>query len=175
MIWILSQLLAVAVLPFTVTVLIPLSLARRSGIAPGMGSGPAEVLSQAGGLGLLAVGGLLFAASLRRFVTEGRGTLAPWDPPRRLVVRGPYRYVRNPMISGVVLILFGEALVLLSRPHLIWALVFLGINGVYIPLLEEPLLAERFGADYREYCRHVPRLVPRLRPWERGGRGPEDR
>ena len=74
--------------------------------------------SQAFGIGLLAVGVVLFVASLGRFVREGRGTLAPWDPPRRLVVRGPYRYVRNPMISGVVLALFGEAALLLSRPHL---------------------------------------------------------
>jgi protein-S-isoprenylcysteine O-methyltransferase Ste14 len=121
---------------------------------------------QACGIGLLAVGLVLFLASLRRFLDEGRGTLAPWDPPRGLVVQGPYRYVRNPMISGVVLTLFGEAAVLLSRPHLLWALVFLGINAVYIPLLEEPLLAERFGADYREYRRHVPRLLPRWRPWK---------
>ena len=96
---------------------------------------------------------------------EGKGTLAPWDPPRRLVVRGPYAYVRNPMISGVVFVLFGEALLLLSRPHLEWALLFLLINAVYIPLLEEPLLRERFGDEYREYSRHVPRLMPRLTPW----------
>ena len=70
------------------------------------------------------------------------------------------------MISGVVLVLFGEALLLLSWPHVTWALIFLGINAIYIPLLEEPLLAERFGESYREYCRHVPRLLPRLRPWE---------
>jgi protein-S-isoprenylcysteine O-methyltransferase Ste14 len=69
------------------------------------------------------------------------------------------------MISGVVLLLFGEALVLLSRPHLEWALLFFLINAVYIPLLEEPLLRDRFGEEYREYCRHVPRLVPRVRPW----------
>jgi protein-S-isoprenylcysteine O-methyltransferase Ste14 len=152
-------------LPFTVTVLIPLWLARRNGITPVPASTTTGLLLQAGGLGLLCVGLLLFVASLRRFVTEGEGTLAPWDPPRRLVVRGPYRYVRNPMISGVVLVLFGEGMVLLSRPHLEWALIFLGINAVYIPLLEEPMLVERFGASYREYCRHVPRLLPRWRPW----------
>ena len=166
MTWFLRQLLAITVLPLTVTVLIPLWLARRNGISLGLGSGLTQVLPQVGGLCLLAVGGLRFVASLRRFVTDGRGTLAPWDPPRQLVVRGPYRYVRNPMISGVVLTLLGEALLLLSRPHLTWALIFLGINSVYIPLLEEPLLAERFGPGYREYCEHVPRLLPRLRPWE---------
>ena len=126
------------------------------------------------GLGCWRSGLLLFGASLRRFATEGEGTLAPWDPPRRLVVRGPYRYVRNPMISGVVMVLFGEAALLLSPAHLDWALIFLGINALYIPLLEEPLLALRFGEAYREYCRHVPRLVPRWRPWEpeRGTRSP---
>jgi protein-S-isoprenylcysteine O-methyltransferase Ste14 len=74
------------------------------------------------------------------------------------------------MISGVMLVLFGEALVLLSRPHFEWALIFLGINAVYIPLVEEPLLAQRFGAEYREYCRYVPRLLPRWRPWDQAGR-----
>jgi protein-S-isoprenylcysteine O-methyltransferase Ste14 len=72
------------------------------------------------------------------------------------------------MISGVVFVLFGEALVLLSRPHLTWAITFLAINFVYIPLLEEPQLKGRFGANYVEYCRHVPRLIPRLRPWHSG-------
>jgi protein-S-isoprenylcysteine O-methyltransferase Ste14 len=81
-------------------------------------------------------------------------------------VLGPYRYVRNPTISGVVLILFGEALVLLSRPHVLWACTFLGINAIYIPLWEEPDLERRFGEAYLEYSRHVPRLLPRLRPWQ---------
>jgi protein-S-isoprenylcysteine O-methyltransferase Ste14 len=121
---------------------------------------------QVAGLAALAVGLILFIASLHRFVTEGRGTLAPWDPPRGLVIRGPYRYVRNPMISGVVFVLLGEAMVLLSKIHLSWALIFLGVNAAYIPLLEEPFLAQRFGAQYREYCRHVPRLLPRWRRWD---------
>ena len=164
---ILRRLLAVAILPFSVTVLIPVWLARRNGIALDAGSGPLEIAAQLIGCLLLVVGLALFVASLRRFDREGKGTLAPWDPPRRLVVRGPYAYVRNPMISGVVFVLLGEALLLLSRPHLEWALIFLLINAVYIPLLEGPLLRERFGDEYPEYCRHVPRLLPRLRPWRR--------
>lgn len=159
------HLVAVAALPFTVAVVIPVWLARRDSIRPALGGNVAELAGQTLGLLLLGVGLALFGASLRRFAAEGEGTLAPWDPPRRLVIRGPYRYVRNPMISGVLLVLFGEAAVLLSRPHLAWALVFLGINAVYIPLLEEPLLALRFGDAYRDYCRHVPRLLPRRRPW----------
>jgi protein-S-isoprenylcysteine O-methyltransferase Ste14 len=163
--WLLRHLLAIGVLPFTMAVLVPVWLARRNGIAPTLGATVGEVAAQLAGLALLVLGLILFVASLRRFATEGRGTLAPWDPPRALVVRGPYRYVRNPMISGVVFVLFGEGLVLLSRPHLVWAVTFLGINALYVPLLEEPLLEQRFGEAYREYCRHVPRLFPRLRPW----------
>lgn len=166
MVWLLRHFIAIAVLPFSVAVLIPLWLARGSGRTLAIGSTWTALGLQTCGLGVLSVGVLLFLASLRRFATEGRGTLAPWDPPRRLVLRGPYRYVRNPMISGVVLVLFGEALVLLSWPHFEWALIFLGVNAVYIPLVEEPLLVQRFGASYREYCRHVPQLLPRWRPWE---------
>jgi len=164
------HLLSIAALPFVVTVLVPIWLMRTNNIALTLGTTGSRMLAQAGGLLLLAFGLLLFASSLRRFATEGDGTLAPWDPPRRLVVRGPYRYVRNPMISGVVFVLFGEVLVLLSRPHFVWALIFLGANFIYIPLLEETGLRQRFGDSYVEYCRHVPRLIPRFRPWE-----PQDR
>ena len=115
------------------------------------------------------IGVVLFAASLHQFFSRGLGTLAPWDPPRHLVVRGPYRYVRNPMISGVISILCGEALLLRSLPHARWAGLFLIINAVYIPLLEEPMLRDRFGDDYVRYTRHVGRLIPRLRPWHESG------
>jgi protein-S-isoprenylcysteine O-methyltransferase Ste14 len=169
MLWILRQLIAIVLLPVTVAVLVPTWLAGHNEILLAVASRLPGIALQACGLGLLGVGLLLFVASLRRFISEGRGTLAPWDPPRYLVVRGPYRYVRNPMISGVVLVLLGEALVLLSRPHLAWALIVLGINAIYIPLVEEPLLAQRFGDGYRDYCRHVPRLLPRWQPWEPEG------
>lgn len=159
---------AIAVLPFTMAVLVPLWIARRTALVPAPASSPGGLLMQVGGVAALAIGLALFVASLRRFATEGHGTLAPWDPPRTLVVRGPYRYVRNPMISGVLLVLLGEALVLRSRAHFLWAGTFFAINAVYIPLLEEPDLEQRFGEAYREYCRHVPRLFPRLRPWHPG-------
>ena len=70
------------------------------------------------------------------------------------------------MISGMILVLLGEALILLSVPHLWWAILFFLVNSVYIPLLEEPQLEQRFGESYRDYRRHVPRLIPRFRPWE---------
>ena len=164
MMW-LRHLLSIAVLPFTVTVLVPLWIAWRFGAERSIAGGSLGWGLQAVGLGLLALGLVLFTSSLRRFVTEGQGTLAPWDPPRALVVCGPYRHVRNPMISGVVFVLLGESLVLLSAAHAAWAGIFLVINLVYIPLVEEPQLERRFGAAYRDYCRNVPRILPRPRPW----------
>ena len=164
MMW-LRHLLSIALLPFSVAVLVPVWIARRYAIEPAPGGGALAWALQIGGVALLALGLVFFAASLRRFAADGRGTLAPWDPPRALVVRGPYRYVRNPMISGVVFVLFGESLLLLSAAHGVWAAFFLVLNLVYIPLVEEPELAHRFGAPYLEYCRNVPRVVPRVRPW----------
>ncbi|MDQ6886010.1 MAG: isoprenylcysteine carboxylmethyltransferase family protein [Gemmatimonadota bacterium] len=160
------HLVAIAALPFVVAVLVPMWVARRNHVALALGTTIPPLLAQIAGASLLLIGLSLFASSLRRFVAEGKGTLAPWDPPRRLVMRGPYRFVRNPMISGLLFVVFGEALILLSEPHALWALTFLLLNGVYIPLFEEPQLRRRFGEPYVEYCRHVPRLVPRLSPWE---------
>jgi protein-S-isoprenylcysteine O-methyltransferase Ste14 len=161
----LRHILAIALLPFTVTVLIPIWIAQRNSVAITVGSSIGSVLIQLVGVTLLALGLVLFVASLWRFTTEGKGTLAPWDPPREFVVNGPYRFVRNPMISGVILFLFGEALALRSSPHAAWAVCFFAINVIYIPLVEEPQLERRFGESYREYCRHVRRFIPRLRPW----------
>jgi protein-S-isoprenylcysteine O-methyltransferase Ste14 len=163
------HLLAIAILPLTVTVLVPWWIAERFGIAVTLGRSGGALALQAAGVLVVAFGLLLFFTSLRRFADEGQGTLAPWDPPRTLVVHGPYRYVRNPMISGVFFVLAAEALLLRSTPHAVWALAFLVINAVYIPLLEEPLLRSRFGDAYREYCRHVPRIFPRVRPWNPDG------
>lgn len=163
--YLIRHVLAIAMLPFVVAVIVPLWIARRNATTFTLGDTRLELLAQFGGLTFSIVGVALFLSSLHRFARDGKGTLAPWDPPRRLVVNGPYRHVRNPMISGVVFMLFAEALLLLSRAHGGWALTFLAINAIYIPLLEEPGLRRRFGAGYDEYCRHVPRLLPRLRPW----------
>ncbi len=166
---VLRHLAAVALLPFTMTVMIPLWIAERYHVTWAIGSTPIELAVQAAGVVALAIGLLFFGASLRLFAKKGRGTLAPWDPPRHLVVSGPYRYVRNPMISGVVFILFGEALALRSWPHAGWACLFLCLNLMYIPAIEEPELEGRFGEAYREYRRHVPRVFPRARPWRPPG------
>jgi protein-S-isoprenylcysteine O-methyltransferase Ste14 len=89
-------------------------------------------------------------------------------PTQKLVVRGIYRHVRNPMISGVCAILLGEALVFGSFNLLFWFGFVVLLNMIYLPLVEEPGLEERFGDDYLRYKQNVPRWIPRLRPW-RGG------
>lgn len=97
--------------------------------------------------------------------THGSGTPAPWDPPTKLVIAGPYRHVRNPMITSVFMMLLGEVLLTASWPIAIWAMIFVAINLAYLPLVEEPELSKRFGPDYELYKQHVPRWVPRLKPW----------
>jgi protein-S-isoprenylcysteine O-methyltransferase Ste14 len=172
--YLLRHALAVLALPFMVAVVVPVWLARSSGI---QWDAPQCALAWAGvgiGVATLLVGLTLFVASLRRFGGEGRGTLAPWDPPTSLVIRGPYSYVRNPMISGVLLVLVSEGSILRSPIHLGWAAVVALLNALYIPLVEEPGLRSRFGAEFDEYTRHVPRLVPRLTPW-RGAQGDPSR
>lgn len=154
------------VLPVTVVAIVPAWIFRRYDVVAAWPRGPLAAIAVGLGVPVCLIGLALFIASLFHFVSEGRGTLAPWDPPRHLVVQGPYRYVRNPMIAGVIFMLAGIALVLRSRPHALWALAAIGINAIYIPLLEEPLLDHRFGEEYRQYRRHVPRFVPRIRPWQ---------
>jgi protein-S-isoprenylcysteine O-methyltransferase Ste14 len=160
------HLLSIAALPFTIAVVVPVWIARRNGISLQWPATGLDLMLAAAGVVALAVGLSLFVASLRRFESDGDGTLAPWDPPRRLVVRGPYRYVRNPMISGVIFVLLGEACLLRSWRHLVWMLIFVLMNVTWIPLYEEPHLEGLFGDDYREYKGHVRRFLPRVRPWE---------
>ena len=166
--YVVRHLLSIVALPGLVAILVPRWIARGSGTRLELAADAGGLVLQALGVATLAIGLTLFAWSLYNFARRGRGTLAPWDPPRALVVRGPYRFVRNPMISGMIFVVWGEALILRSMPHALWAAAFIGINALYIPLVEEPSLERRFGGPYREYMRHVRRFVPRLRPWRQG-------
>jgi protein-S-isoprenylcysteine O-methyltransferase Ste14 len=151
----LRHLLAICLLPGVVAGLIPALL------VDGLAEAPLAVLGA-----LVAAAGLaLIVQTVALFATVGEGTLAPWDPTERLVVRGPYRRVRNPMISGVLCVLLGEALAFGSTAVLVWFAIVFALNAVYFPLIEEPDLQQRFGADYDAYRAAVPRWVPRLRPW----------
>ena len=150
-------------LPLTAAAVVPAWLVQRAGWTQAIAAvRPARAAAGA----LLAAAGLgMLVWTVTLFIRIGRGTLAPWDPTRRLVVRGPYAHVRNPMISGVLAVIVGEAVALGTSPLWTWAGLFLAINHVYFVLSEERGLARRFGAEYDEYRRHVPRWIPRLSPW----------
>lgn len=108
----------------------------------------------------------LFVYTVFLFRMFGSGTLAPWTPTQRLVISGPYRYCRNPMITGVFSMLVGESLFFHSTSILLWALAFFLINTIYFVLKEEPDLEKRFGEDYRAYKKIVPRWIPNVKPYK---------
>jgi protein-S-isoprenylcysteine O-methyltransferase Ste14 len=118
------------------------------------------------GLFLIAVGLVPLAVSIRDFAVTGRGTLAPIDPPRKLVRVGLYRHVRNPMYVGVVTALVGESLLFQSRALAIYAVVVWLVFHLFVVLYEEPHLRGTFGPDYDAYREAVPRWIPRFRPAE---------
>ncbi|PYS93887.1 MAG: isoprenylcysteine carboxylmethyltransferase family protein [Acidobacteria bacterium] len=152
----LKTLIFTLVVPATVTIYLPYTLL------------PARQMPPAGSvryLGLLPVllGVLIYCWCAWDFAITGRGTPAPIDPPKELVARGLYRYVRNPMYVGVMSILIGEVLFFASRTLLWYALaVFVGFN-LFVMLYEEPTLRHKFGAAYENYCAAVPRWLPRIR------------
>jgi protein-S-isoprenylcysteine O-methyltransferase Ste14 len=158
---------AVLLLPCTVTIVVPAAILWWTGetcVGWGLGGAVAAppVLI---GMALLAVGLVLLVSTIWLFSRVGEGTLAPWDPTAKLVVHGPYRHVRNPMISGVAFVLAGEAALLGSKAIGLWFAAVVAVNAIYIPLVEEPGLRRRFGAAYDEYAANVPRWLPRVRPW----------
>jgi len=143
-------------LPGTVAIVIP-------AVIVWLGGANIEPVTTVIGALLIAIGLALVAWTVRLFVGVGQGTLAPWDPTSTLVVRGPYRYVRNPMITGVATILAGEALLFRSWGIVVELAIFVVVNALYFPLVEEPGLRRRFGAEYEEYRARVPRWLPRVR------------
>ena len=135
-----------------------------------VGPGVQVVLPLIGGI-CICLGLVLMVATIRLFVTVGKGTLAPWNPTQRLVVRGVYRHVRNPDdLRGVLRPAWGGGAGGVLAAASAGSLVFVVVNAVYIPLSEEPGLVKRFGDDYLTYKRNVPRWIPRLRPWNDGFR-----
>ncbi len=154
------------ILPFTAVVLIPYVLLEERGARAVDESVVASALFFMGAASI-CLGIYLLALTIRAFAVKGRGTLAPWSPTSRLVVEGVYAYVRNPMISAVLFILLGEAMVFLSLRLFAWFVAFFIINNIYFTISEEPALIRRFGTDYEEYKANVPKWLPRMKPWRR--------
>lgn len=139
------------------TVAMPYWLLPR-GIPPDLrGAGAAGWLLIAAGIALY------FACALWGFALRGKGTPLPLDPPKKLVVEGPYRVVRNPMYWSVAFVMLGEAAIFHSGALAELAVAFFVGTGVFVLLYEEPVLRQQFGAEYEEYCRRVPRWLPRFK------------
>lgn len=120
-------------------------------------SGPLQVI----GIAVAIVGGVIALWCILSFVFLGRGTPFPLDPPRKLVTRGPYRFVRNPMYLGAALALAGAAVLYKSIPLLSYAILFIAITHLFVLFYEEPTLRKMFGDDYNVYCSKVGRWWPK--------------
>jgi len=163
------HLLTFLIAPVTMTLVIPALIVISADVRPPDLGSPLTI-------GLTVVGGLLIAAGVGLLIWTvvlfdrvGKGTLGVgkvMGEPVNLVVRGPYRHVRNPMISGVLFILLGEAAVTASGWLLLWFAIFFAFIASVIRFWEEPHLARRFGDEYLSYRRNVPRWIPRVSAWQ---------
>lgn len=139
---------------------LPARLLSRAGLHP-----PESIaIPQIAGMIVALLGAALTFWCVAAFIRIGRGTPAPFDAPRRLVIRGPYRFVRNPMYMGAAAVLAGAALFYLSPEILAYAAAFLLVFHFVVIFYEEPALRRKFGLDYLHYCRSVRRWWPRLHP-----------
>ena len=161
---------AVAV-PGTVVVVVPYLLTGWVLAPPLLGTS----LTRLVGVVLIVLGAPILLSFTLRFVREGHGTPAPIAPTRYLVVGGPFRRVRNPGYVAVLALVLGQALLFASGSLLVYAaLLAIGFH-VFVLLYEEPTLRRAHGAAYDDYCRAVPRWIPRLRAAPSGGTTPHDR
>ena len=147
-------------MPTTIAVIVPAALLV---VGPTVSL---HLLTATAGSCLAAAGLFLFGVTFGLFLRVGQGTLAPWRPTQHLVIVGPYRRCRNPMISGVLGVLLGEALFFESWTMLAYAAAFVVVNTIYFKLSEEPDLERKHGEEYRRYRRAVPMWLPRAKPYD---------
>jgi protein-S-isoprenylcysteine O-methyltransferase Ste14 len=146
------------ILPVIVLIIVPLNIEKNIL--------PHNTFALIAGLLLIFTGLYIMTLTITKFVRIGKGTLAPWSPTGKLVIDGMYRYVRNPMIIGVLIVLTGESIAILSLNIFIWTLIFFIINNIWYIFYEEPDLEKKFGDEYRKYKKSVPRWIPRLEPYK---------
>ena len=154
----LKALVAFLMLPFLFAWLVPVVIAHFD---------PWRVSGHGLGVVLVSIGLILLIWCIRDFYLAGRGTLAPWEPPKHLVIVGLYRFTRNPMYIGVLLIVGGMAM-LFGSPLLRIYLIILAL-GFHLRVLisEETWLAKQFGEEWLEYKKNVPRWLPRSSGWKK--------
>lgn len=163
-----EQLKAIIALPVMVAGVVPLLICVVSSdfrFCWGV-SLPFQILFLGFAFILMGVGMVLFVMTNRLVTSVGQGTLAPWNPPKHLVIQGIYLHVRNPMISGVGCFVAGEIFLLGTIGMIYYFGFFIILNAIYIPFSEERGLERRFGEEYRIYKQNVPRWIPRVRPWK---------
>jgi protein-S-isoprenylcysteine O-methyltransferase Ste14 len=144
-------------LPGSVTLLIPYFILTDAGVT---GVARWTVLQVAGVL-VIAAGFTILVRCIVDFARMGKGTLAPVDPPKELVVGGLYRYVRNPMYVGVTSVVAGEVALFESRQLLWYAVIWFLVVNLFVIFYEEPVLRAKFGESYEQYRRSVRRWIPR--------------
>jgi protein-S-isoprenylcysteine O-methyltransferase Ste14 len=138
-------------------VFVPGRILASSAVVRPAGLGVAQVA----GIAVAPAGGALALWGIAAFALVGKGTPAPFDPPRKLVVQGPYRYVRNPLYIGAALALSGAALFYGSIPMWGYVGLFVLVTHGLVAWYEEPILERLFGDDYRAYGARVRRWLPR--------------
>jgi protein-S-isoprenylcysteine O-methyltransferase Ste14 len=155
MVLLLKNLLFTVLVPGTVAVYVPLLIARSRAPAP------APLLAIA--LAVLALGAAIYAWCVWDFASFGRGTPAPVDAPKKLVVRGLYRYTRNPMYVGVLTVILGWAILFRAMGLALYGLAVATCFHLFVVVYEERHLRAEFGTQYEDYCSRVARWLPRPR------------
>ena len=150
---------AIIILPFNVTVVIPYLILYISKFQYNI----PNIIQIIFGIIFFIFGLFLAIWTMILFNTIGKGTLAPWAAPKHLVVEGPFKIVRNPMITGILSILTAESLILNSINLFYWMIIFFIVNCIYFKLFEEKQLENKFGREYWEYKQKVPMWIPKFK------------
>jgi len=150
----LRALLAFLMVPVVVAGIVPFLLASYD---------PFKTNGSLSGLPILCTGLFILLWCVRDFYVSGKGTLAPWDPPKKLVTVGLYRYVRNPMYVGVLFILSGWVIITASPIVLGFSIFMFTAFYFRVKIHEEPWAERTFAQEWFEYKQHVPRWLPQLK------------
>ena len=151
------------IVPYTVGFWLPVRVHRAYTVPSDTGGG-LPLYAAICGYPVLSAGVALYLWCAWNFAVRGRGTPAPIDAPRILVVQGPYRYVRNPMYVAVLALVASRAILWRSSPILVYLAFVATCFHLFIMVYEEPRLRSSFGSQYEDYCRRVHRWLPRLKP-----------